>query len=615
MRIPMKTGAGARTTALPTPYANTDTRGGFGAAYVGAADAVQNATENVSVAVKRADWEAERQAKEAKTKADAISMAQADTAFQRVETAKLVGANNRRDLIDGAFEGTGPATLTPADATSAPGFLSTRGKEAYEKAAPTLDEVDKARQKIARELLKDPETRARWMVRSDAMLADTERKVEQHSAQQFAVAQRDALEGVRASALEGVANATDAQSAANFTLNAEARIRELAVSKEGAVADIAKFRQDALTVRINRLLSDGDVETAEGQYKAAEGHLGTQAPKLRHAIDTAKRAQAIQSFDVEAQKQVDGLIEAGTLPSGQPDLEVVDAKLSLIPPGKLKDEVEQRLGAAKEKAARRWKQRVDRFADDASSTYEKTGSLGAVDPKVKSWLIDNAPDEWRKLRLDDAARTSHQRAVRTGDAAARREQAEIDKLALMEFRELPPAERATANVSEFLRGRGVSQIGGSAVKGEQTRATETVRAGDAMGESEFVRSVEAATAGLVGSDKGKAKEVKAQAVQAYTDLRTKAKGKPSSDEVRAEVDRLAASEATKPRIGESIRGRGVETVIERQIREQKESRGKETPPLLGPPVSARPAAPSQMVDKNGVLRERGADGKWRPVKK
>ncbi|MEK0096899.1 hypothetical protein, partial [Bordetella pertussis] len=66
----------------------------------------------------------------------------------------------------------------------------------------------------------------------------------------------------------------------------------------------------------------------------------------------------------------------------------------------MRDEVEKRLPHAKEKLARGWKQRVDRFADAASSTYEQTRNLGAVDPKVKSWLIDNAPDEWRKLRHD-----------------------------------------------------------------------------------------------------------------------------------------------------------------------------------------------------------------------
>jgi hypothetical protein len=615
MKIPGP-GPGVKSIAVPTPYSNTDTRGAFGEAYVGAIDKVDVAISRVDQAMEREAAENERAAKEARAKADAISSANADAAYQRAETARMVGGNNRRSLIDNAFEETGPAlSLTPGDVKGEPGFLSTRGKAAFDQSESVIADLDKNRQKIAKEHFADAAARERWLARSNGMLADTERRVEQHSAQQFEVARKDALEGIRASAIEGVANASDAQSAANFTLNAEARIRELADSPEGAEADVARFRQDVLGVRIGRLLSDGDVEAAEGQYEAAKTHLGSMGPKVKHAIDQAKKAQAVQAFDVEAQKHVDMLVEVGTKPNGQPDLDVIDAKLSLIPPGKLRDEVEQRLGAAKEKAARRWKQRVDRFADDASSTYEKTRSLGAVDPKVKSWLQENAPEEWKKLRKDAEADITRMRTARTGDASARREQAEIDRLAMLEFRELPIAERAVTDVNAFLRGRGASPIGSSAVRGEQTRTQEVVRAGDAIGETEFIRSVEAATRAIAGASKDKAKDIKAQAVQAYGELRKKANGKPSEEDVQAEIDRLTAAAATAPRLLESVRGKGVESEVERRIRVQKEAKGKATPPALGPPASARPSGPQQMTDRNGVLREKGADGKWRPVAK
>jgi len=592
-------GPGVKTTNLPTPYAHADTRGAFGEAYAGAID-------RVSIAVDSVEQGMDREAREMKAKADAISQANADTAYQRAETARMVGGSNRRTLVEQAFDGGPSETLTPADVKDEPGFLSTKGKDAYAQSGKVLKDLEQQRQQIAKDHFSNPEARERWLTRSNGMLADSERRVETHAAQQFEVARKDALEGARASALDSIGNAKSPQDVAAIAQRTEERIRELALSKEGGDADVAKFREDALATRIGSLLIDDDVQQAEGQFNAAKDVLSVPVrSRVQSAIVAAKKANGVRKFDVEAQGIVDVLIDAGTSPVGKLDLEVVDSKASLIPPGPMKDEMESRLGPAKEKALRRWKQRVDQFAGQAGSTYEKTGSLGAVDPRVKSWLIENAYEEWQKLRHDAERDVDRAKAHRTGDRAAIAEQTAVDRLALSEFRELTSAARASADVDAFLRGRGVSPIGGSAVKGEKTRSLELVRNGDAMSESEFVRSVEAATAGIVGKNKDKAREVKAQAVEAYGNLRAKNKAKPSSEEVQAEVDHLTATAATAPRFLESIRGKGNESEIERQAREKKEAAKKAAPPNA---AAAPPSAPADAKNQAAINWARANPG-------
>lgn len=418
---------GVKSTAIPTPYANTDTRGAFGASFGQALDKVDGAIDAVRAEKKREDAEAARQAEEAKRQAKAISKAQADAAYFRAETEVVVGGSNRRNLIDQAFEtgfshaesfgpnvSVAPNLLSPADVKETPGFLATRGKDAYAKSGEAIDAVRKRAEQIAKDNFADPADREEWLAHNLGALTNTERRIEAHAAQQFEVARKDAAEGIRAAALDGIATATDAATAAEYTRAAEARLRELAPSQEGAAADVAKFRQDALGVRIAKMLSDGDVAGAEQQYELAKTHFGTTGPKVKAAIDAAKKAQGVQKFDVEAQQRVDALVEAGTKPNGQPDFQVMDAKMETIPAGPLRDEVEQRMTHAKTKAARRWDARVSREYDGALSTYLQAGSLSAVDPKAKSWLIENAPEEWAKLKAKERADASYWRNLREG---------------------------------------------------------------------------------------------------------------------------------------------------------------------------------------------------------
>lgn len=584
---------GVKSTAIPTPYANTDTRGAFGASFGQALDKVDGAIDNVQAAKARQDAEDARAAEEAKRQAKAISKAQADAAYFRAETEVVVGGSNRRSLIDQAFENPDGADPQASDVKDEPGYLSTRGREAYAKSGEAIDAVRKRAEQIAKDNFSDPADREEWLTHNLGALTNTERRIEAHAAQQFEVARKDAAEGIRASALDGIANANDAATAAEYTQAAEARLRELAPSKEGGDADVAKFRQDALAVRIAKMLSDGDVAGAEQQYELAKTHFGATGPKVKAAIDAAKKAQGVQKFDVEAQQRVDALVEAGTKPNGQPDFAVMDAKMETIPAGPLRDEVEQRMTHAKTKAARRWDARVSREYDGALSTYLQAGSLSAVDPKAKSWLIENAPEEWAKLKAKERADASYWRNLREGKqevdprplVAAK---ADIDERADY-YRSLTP--------EAFFREPAVQGLNPNALK-EVGNYWAGMRKRDPIPDGEFNRDVSAriGQSPALQKDKAAAQAYRARMNQERLEfLKNNNNKEPDYAERDAMDDRATREVVVGKKWGFFDDKRPAYTVP---------AAGPAAGPAFGPPASAKPAkrlAPGRYTDKAGKV--------------
>lgn len=586
IKIPVRTQKPLESSATSPGYGNLDFRND-------GTRALQQGIGQASQGFEAIDAAKQDRIAKAKAQAEAISFAEADAELQRRATIATVG-----DSASDSFtlDLTAPAGSPEAEAKRKTGYFSTRGKAAFEASGAVLEQLEKDRQDVANGKFADPGARAKWLAKSSGTMADLHRQVEHHAAAQTAAAAQDALRGKLATSLQAIANDQDGSSTQALADDAEKAIRELALTKEGGDAAAEAWKRDVVGTRIDALLGQGQVDLAEGQFKAARDVLGAKADEYSAKIAHARKTADVARFDIEAQSAVDSIIAKNVTHEGQPNLAGMDAMLLTVPPGKLRDEMQQRLPAAKEMAAKRWKEKVDGYANAAGATYEKTLNLGAVDPKVKGWLIDYAPDEWRKLRHDAEQHTSHLRAARTGDAAARRDQTDIDRLARLEFLELPPAERASTDVGAFLRGRGVSPIGASTVRGEQTKAAETMRAGDAQGETEFVRKFEASTRGLAADGKAgdaKRKDLRAAAVDAYADLRAKNKGlKPSSEDVATELDRLAVKAATEPRFLDSVRGKGVETEVERMAREKKAALKDKTP------TSQKDAAALEWARKN-----------------
>lgn len=595
MKIP-GTPNGVKSTAIPTPYANTDTRGAFGASFASTIDKVDNAVDSVQAAKARQDAADAAEAAKARAAAKAISKAQADADYNRAETEIVVGGSNRRSLIDQAFDNP-DADPTADDVQATPGFLSTRGQEAYAKSGEAIEAARKRAEAIAKARFADPADREEWLAHNLSALTNTERRIEQHAAQQFEVARKDALEGIRATALDAVAYAQDAGQAAHYTRNAEARIRELATTEEGAHADVMKFRQDAIGVRIAKMLSEGDVAGAEAQFAATDQLLGAQAPKWKHAIDAAKKTQETQAFDVEAQKAVDSIVESGTKPNGQPDLQVMDALIEKLPPGKLRDEAEQRLTHAKVKATRRWEARISREVDGVLKTYIEAGTLGAVDPKAKSWLIENAPEEWVKLKARERSDSEYWRRLREGKPPETTDsaralvgaKADIDERADY-YRSLSEEDFFRQPIVQGLTPAGLKEIGNYWVG---------MRKRDPIPDGQFNQEVSAriGQSEKLSKDKEAARQFRARANQERLDFLARNNNKEPDYAQRDGIfDRTTADIAVPGRFY------GTNTKPAYAV----PSTGPSAGPLLGPPANAKPTpgkklAPGRYTDKSGKV--------------
>lgn len=574
MKIPFPDAKQEVSGALPVPIGNLNLNNLGGG--------LDNAIGQVGDAAKTIENKYEEEQKKAKDEADKIATANADAAYQHAETDKLQGSSNRRDLIEGAFNnGTDPDAT---DVAQKPGFYETRGLDASAQSAKALDDLEKARQDIAAKGFQDPEARDRWLARSAGMYEDSRRKIETHVYQQREVAADDALKGKLSTALLAVPG-SDSRQVGRIGRDGAEAIRGLQRSVEGGDAAVAKWWSDVASAHVLDLVDQGQLDEAQAAFNGSKAALGKDAEAhVGHQLALAVKVRDQKQLEVNAQTTVDTAITVASNLEGKPQLDQLDEILAKVPPGAMKDEIEKRLPAARTQAIQRWKEKVDTYANAAGTTFEKTLDINKIDTKVKVWLQDNAPDEWKKIRHDAEAYDAYLRARMAHHREGIRAAKDNDDEARLAFVNAYPDanDRAEADVAAFLRGRGVTPHGVEKVKFEQTKAIGTVKANDAVGESEFVANVEAKTEGTLPVDpKERARrkdEIRAEAIDSYSAMREAAKGKPSKAVIDAEADRLTHVAATKPRgawsklvpfVSETL----PEMEIEKQIREKKAKKG------------------------------------------
>ncbi len=597
MKIPFPDQPAVATTALATPFSNVNANG--------ANDGLANGLGKVEGAVADGVSKYDEEQRQVKARADAISQANADAAYQRGETADLVGGSNRNSLIENAFNGTGPAeTLTPANVQDTPGFLSTRGMAASEQSASVLDRAEKRRQQIAKDYFADPEARDRWLARSDGMLADTQRKVEMHAATQFGVAAQDALKGKKAAGLDAIATSTDPTEISRIGRDGEAAIRQLQVSKEGGDAEVQQWWSDVAKTHISSLLTDGQIGEARAAFNGSKVSLGTEAPRVDAMIDQAEKSRERDAKTAQNETDASQIVKNATPAGGYVDENRALAQVEALPPevrGEVRTQVLHQLTVQ----AQAKKNDIEDWKTTAYSAFNR-GGLGAVKGDLLNRLNRYDPAFVDKLKSESEARWRRAKADLSGDAAARREQANINRLALSDYRGLSQEDRATTDVDTFLAGRGVDQLGASVVKQEKRKTEDMIRRGDSVAETQFVQLAEAKAKSQIGTDKNKAKDFKAQAVQAFGQLYEEAKGKPTSKQVEEETDRLVTNAVTQPRFLESLRGKGEEPEWQRRAREQAASSKTVAP--AAKPISAYAYSPDKKQ-----RRPRYADGTLGPT--
>jgi hypothetical protein len=196
---------------------------------------------------------------------------------------------------------------------------------------------------------------------------------------------------------------------------------------EAVQAEEAKVRAEAYAIAIQSRLQAKDWEGAEAAFTTYGAKLGPRATQLKAAIATLKQ-------DIQGEAAAMKLVEDARDPAtGRIDAAKAYAGVDTVP-GPLRDEARQRLEHRVGVEEKKWKQQVDTHYDRAFTAY-LTGGLGSVDSTDKAWLIQNAPEEWDKLRRKAIADADRLRWLRDRDArgpAERETQAERE--ALVELR-------------------------------------------------------------------------------------------------------------------------------------------------------------------------------------
>lgn len=369
---------------------------------------VSRGLEQVGQATEYAGKQADEAAKAAKAKAYAISQANADAAYQRAETQHLVGGSNRGQLIDAAFnEQPGADNVTSADVVDKPGYLSSRGIEAQKLAGPTLDELEQKRQQIAKDTFADEEQRQLWLAKSQSMLEASHHRIESHAAQQVEVAAQDALKGKLSTTLQAIADDTNGAHTADLMASAEQSIRALQTTPAGGDAAVLKLQHEAVKVRIERLVADGNVDVAERQLEVARksgAGLGTDGPEIERLVNHAREAQNIGKAKIAGATAADAEIQKAVDPkSGWVDAAKANAAIAKLPPGPVKDHA---LEYAKSEIALLEKAKAEavhqHFASALSALETSNGNLGAVSNQDAQFLQNklnklDGEETWQKV--------------------------------------------------------------------------------------------------------------------------------------------------------------------------------------------------------------------------
>jgi len=271
------------------------------------------------------------------------------------------------------------------------GFRRLRGQEAFGQEQAFLESHEKALdERIAQ--IRSPRARRLAQARKAALLADRRRQIEQYLGKQREVAKSASKVARMATGLDALArNYSDPAARAESLESVRATIFELAPTEEAAEAEWIEYQQKAAGVIIQRYLDDNDVEGARAYYAQTADVLGVAGRDLKRQIEVVENRQ-------KARRIVRDIIEGARGENGRVDVTAARARLAEIEDEGLLDEVEPLFERAVRAADDDWKRIINDNMNRALTQYERGGnSLGAIDPRVKDWLIEHAPKEWRAI--------------------------------------------------------------------------------------------------------------------------------------------------------------------------------------------------------------------------
>jgi hypothetical protein len=436
--------------------------------------------------------------KAAEDKAIAAEVTDSETNFTRLATGEMHGDS----------------------ATGKTGFMALQGRAAESDGATVMERIEKHRQQVA-SALKNDAAKKLFLSRTGRQVESLRGSVETHVSHERQKADVASVKARADAATEAMFNAARLGDGATVQLQSialETSIRALALSPEDAERDVAQWRRSTVATQLDAFLDVDRVDVAEALLKDSKDMLGpVLSKKYEAAIDKVKGL-------TEAEKYVTAVIGGARLPNGQVDearvLRMVD---EMEPAARAKAEPIANQHLARERKA--WDEETERISRESYTAVNRTGWAGFARTPLADRLNDRNPRLWDQLRdseLRSLERAERRTRIRANDAAARREQAAIDKIGLNEWDATLLTDAAGADIDSFRATH--ADMSEQALSELEKRKLKAVKANDKAGPekvSSFTTSALADAEGFLPPP-GSTKKSKDAAKEARDDFRSKA---------------------------------------------------------------------------------------------
>ena len=410
-----------------------------------------------------------------------------------------------------------------------------QGLAASEQRPAVLEALDKDRQEVAAGIADMP-TRQRFLTRSAQALMAYRHQVESHVGQEFEAARSDTLKARTSQFLAMTEGGVDNYEAWD-TLRNQARddIKANATSPAAAEAALSAFDSSTAEAWTRSLLAQGRIGEAEKYVTENRATLGGRFVETATSVAQAKKGAERELLKDQATRDVAGVVEKAKAADGYIDEGKAITAFNELDPDAQQNALPQ-LRRALAAEAQRKKADVDGWKKSASGQLN-TGGYASIDGQLIEKLNTYDPDYLRRLKNEDQLRQDRARRKARGQGGGKSE-AKNDRYWLAKFNALPADERASTDVTDFVMGHGVTDLGAETIRVAQRRTIEGLQRGDARAADSFADDLMQDFRALTKKTRSKrpdltpeeADEYRSKALEAFNDFVDEKKRTPSQAE-------------------------------------------------------------------------------------
>lgn len=315
------------------------------------------------------------------------------------------------------------------------GALRARGEEAIPRGDQALAQLEERVQQIAKERIRSERARPIFLAQARAFLEDNRRRLSAHQAREIQRHQEAAARALEQNTLrqlgvdpEVVVDPKRAEERAHLFGRVEQSLLAQHGTGEAGRAAVATFRTQAHLQVLGALLTaerdDAGNEVAPPKVEAARAYLAEVGEELPR-VEREKLQRDIEALAGAAQAErlavgiIDGARQEGT---GWVDAGQALAAIDEVPEGALRDDVRQRVEHRVRLGEAERQREQSAVYQRAFSDYLQSGTLSAVEPRDRQWLIERAPELWDKLRKKARSDVEYYRRQRGGRGGETEEQ-------------------------------------------------------------------------------------------------------------------------------------------------------------------------------------------------